>query len=122
MKLKDQYRVNEIAKEAIDSIVKTGKLPNNYITKEEAKALGWSEEKSLNNYAPGKAIGGDVFNNFSEILPIKKGRIWYEADVGVDYKMSRSNLKNPGYRILYSNDGLIYGTSDHYKTIFPISY
>ena len=42
------------------------------------------------------------------------------ADVGVDYTMSRSNSKNPAYRILYSNDGLIYGTYDHYDTVFQI--
>ncbi|SQC97386.1 Ribonuclease precursor [Fusobacterium necrophorum subsp. necrophorum] len=120
VKLKEQYRVSELANDVVDSIAKTGRLPNNYMTKDQAKVLGWSEGKALNNYAPGKAIGGDVFNNSTRILPIKNGRIWYEADVGIDYKMSRSNFKNPGYRILYSSDGLIYGTYDHYETVFPI--
>ena len=119
-RLKEQYRVSELANDAIDSIIKTGRLPNNYITKAQAKVLGWSEGKALNNYAPGKAIGGDIFNNSTGILPMKNGRIWYEADVGINYIMSRSNFKNPGYRILYSSDGLIYGTYDHYKTVFPI--
>ena len=119
-RLKEQYRVSELANDAVDSITKTGRLPNNYITKAQAKVLGWSEGKALNNYAPGKAIGGDIFNNSTGILPIKNGRIWYEADVGINYIMSRSNFKNPGYRILYSSDGLIYGTYDHYKTVFPI--
>ena len=61
--------------------------------------------------------------NDIETLSFKEGvrrRIWYEADVGVDYTMSRSNSKNPAYRILYSNDGLIYGTYDHYDTVFQI--
>ena len=119
-RLKEQYRVSELANDAVDSITKTGRLPNNYITKVQAKVLGWSEGKALNNYAPGKAIGGDIFNNSTGILPMKNGRIWYEADVGINYIMSRSNFKNPGYRILYSSDGLIYGTYDHYKTVFPI--
>ncbi|WP_222703277.1 hemagglutinin repeat-containing protein, partial [Fusobacterium polymorphum] len=119
-RLKEQYRVSELANDAVDSITKTGRLPNNYITKAQAKVLGWSEGKALNNYAPGKAIGGDIYRNSTGILPMKNGRIWYEADVGINYIMSRSNLKNPGYRILYSSDGLIYGTYDHYKTVFPI--
>ena len=119
-RLKEQYRVSELANDVVDSITKTGRLPNNYITKAQAKVLGWSEGKALNNYAPGKAIGGDIFYNSTGILPMKNGRIWYEADVGINYIMSRSNFKNPGYRILYSNDGLIYGTYDHYKTVFPI--
>ena len=67
-----------------------------------------------------KALGGDVFANTNGVLPSANGRIWYEADVGVDYTMSRSNSKNPAYRILYSNDGLIYGTYDHYDTVFQI--
>lgn len=72
--------------------------------------------KSLNNFAPGKKLGGNIFENRNNLLPTKANRVWYEADVGVDYTMKRSNIKNPGYRILYSNDGLIYGTFNHYKT------
>ena len=119
-KLKEQYRVAELANDLVDSITQTGTLPNNYIAKSQARAQGWSEGKALSNYAPGRAIGGDVFNNTTGILPSANGRIWYEADVGIDYTMSRSNSKNPAYRILYSNDGLIYGTYDHYNSVFPI--
>ena len=118
MKLKEQYRVTELANDAVDSLTQTGKLPSNYITKDQARALGWKEGKALLNYAPGSAIGGDIFNNTSNILPSTNGRVWYEADVGQNYAMSRA--KNPGYRIIYSNDGLIYGTFDHYDSIFPI--
>ena len=119
-KLKEQYRVSELANGVVDSITQTGALPSNYITKSQARAMGWSEGKALNNYVPGKALGGDVFANTNGVLPSANGRIWYEADVGVDYTMSRSNSKNPAYRILYSNDGLIYGTYDHYDTVFQI--
>lgn len=119
-KLKEQYRVSELANDVVDSITQTGALPSNYITKSQARAMGWSEGKTLNNYVPGKALGGDVFANTNGGLPSANGRIWYEADVGVDYTMSRSNSKNPAYRILYSNDGLIYGTYDHYDTVFQI--
>ena len=120
VKLKEQYRVSELANDVIDSISETGKLPSNYITKNQARTMGWSEGKALHNYAPGKAIGGDDFANNSGVLPSANGRSWYEADVGIDYTMSRSNPKNPAYRILYSNDGLIYGTYDHYNTVFKI--
>lgn len=119
-KLKEQYRVSELANGVVDSITQTGALPSNYITKSQARAMGWSEGKTLNNCVPGKALGGDVFANTNGVLPSANGRIWYEADVGVDYTMSRSNSKNPAYRILYSNDGLIYGTYDHYDTVFQI--
>ncbi|MDE7286977.1 MAG: hypothetical protein K2N55_09095 [Lachnospiraceae bacterium] len=119
-KLKEQYRVSELANDAIDSITQTGELPSNYITKSQARAMGWSEGKALNNYAPGMALGGDIFDNTSGILPSATGRVWYEADVGIDYTISRSNSKNPAYRILYSNDGLIYGTYDHYNSVFQI--
>lgn len=106
----------------VESIAQTGTLPSNYITKDQARAMGWSEGKALNNYATGKAIGGDIFANINGILPSENGRIWYEADIGVDYTMRRSNSRNSAYRIMYSNDGLIYGTYDHYETVFKIFY
>ena len=118
MKLKEQYHVTELSNNVVESLVKTGGLPNNYITKSQAYSLGWTEGKALSNSAPGKAIGGDIFQNSNGILPSSQGRIWYEADIGMDYTMKRS--KNPGYRILYSNDGLIYGTFDHYESVFKI--
>lgn len=80
--------------------------------------MGWKSGKALNNYAPEKKIGGDVFRDDYNKLPKASNRIWYEADVGINYTSSRAN--NPGYRIVYSNDGLIYGTFDHYETIFYI--
>ena len=101
----------------VDSITQTGALPSNYITKSQARAMGWSEGKTLNNCVPGKVL----VEMFLQILMgFYLVQIWYEADVGVDYTMSRSNSKNPAYRILYSNDGLIYGTYDHYDTVFQI--
>ncbi|WP_433753670.1 ribonuclease domain-containing protein [Paenibacillus amylolyticus] len=86
-------------------------LPPNYITKKEAKELGWEpNEGNLHEVAPGKSIGGDVFRNREGLLPNKKGRIWYEADI--NYTGGRRGSD----RILYSNDGLIYQTTDHYKS------
>lgn len=92
-------------------IKKHGRLPNNFITKKEAKRLGWKPSKgNLWKVAPGKSIGGDIFYNREKKLPNKSGRIWYEADI--NYKGGRRGK----YRILFSNDRLIYKTKNHYKT------
>lgn len=87
-----------------------GKLPKNYITKKEAEALGWVGG-SLEPYAPGKCIGGTYFGNYEGILPEKKGRKYTECDIDTLGSSSRG-VK----RIVFSNDGLIYYTSDHYET------
>ena len=93
-----------------------GKLPGNYITKAEARKLGWvSSQGNLNRVAPGKSIGGDKFGNYEQLLPVKRGRQYYECDI--DYMGGRRNAK----RIIFSNDGLIYYTEDHYST-FELLY
>lgn len=93
-----------------------GHLPDNYITKKEAKKLGWkSDGKDLTMVAPGKSIGGDPFGNREGVLPKKKGRKYYECDI--DYTGGERNAK----RLVYSNDGLIYYTEDHYNT-FELLY
>lgn len=86
------------------------KLPQNYITKKEAEKLGWISSKgNLNEVAPGKSIGGDRFGNYEGKLPKANKRRYFECDI--DYKGGRRNSK----RIIYSNDGLIYYTGDHYN-------
>lgn len=93
-----------------------GHLPYNFITKKEAKALGWnSKEGNLEEVAPGKSIGGDYFGNYEEVLPEADGRTYHECDI--DYEGGRRNAK----RIVYSDDGLIYYTEDHYET-FELLY
>lgn len=86
------------------------KLPKNYIKKSEAKKLGWSGG-SVERVAPGKAIGGDSFGNYEKKLPVKKNRKYYECDIDTLGKKKRGPK-----RIIYSDDGLIYYTGDHYKT------
>ena len=86
------------------------KLPDNYITKKEAKALGWPGG-GLDDYAYGKCIGGDYFGNYEEKLPSKKGRSYYECDIDTLHADSRG-----AKRIVYSDDGLIYYTENHYET------
>ena len=99
---------------ATKSIVKNKKLPNNrWITKKEAKGLGWKPKAgNLHKIAPGKAIGGDIFKNAQNKLP--KGKKYFEADLG--YKKGFRNKK----RMIYTNDGKIYLTNDHYKTFVEI--
>lgn len=98
-----------------DYIHKNGTLPENFITKAQADKLGWKPGDDLSKVAPGKSIGGDVFKNAEKALPDAPNRIWHECDINY----------NGGHRgddrILYSNDGLIYSTSDHYKT-FKVLY
>lgn len=87
-----------------------GHLPQNFITKKEAQALGWPGG-SLEKYAPGKCIGGDRFGNYEGLLPEEKGRKYYECDIDTLGKDKRG-----AKRIIYSNDGLIFYTDDHYKS------
>jgi len=96
-------------------ILEHGELPENYITKSQASAQGWVAKKgNLAEIAPGKSIGGDVFTNSEWVLPDAPGRVWYEADI--DYTSGFRNSK----RIVFSNDGLVYKTVDHYKTFSRI--
>lgn len=86
-------------------------LPDNYITKREAKSLGWDSSKgNLWDVAPGKSIGGDHFGNYEGLLPEDEDRDYYECDI--DYEGGRRNAK----RIIYSDDGLIFYTEDHYES------
>lgn len=98
--------------EAVASYIKEHQeLPDNFITKKEARNLGWDPQASnLQKVAPGKSIGGDVFQNREGKLPRKKGRVWYEADINY--------IKGPRGkdRIVFSSDGLIYKTEDHYES------
>ncbi|MBR5411340.1 MAG: ribonuclease [Clostridia bacterium] len=92
-----------------------GKLPSNFITKKEAEELGWTGG-SLEKYAPGKCIGGTYFGNYEGILPEKEGRRYTECDIDTLGAKSRG-----AKRIVFSNDGLIYYTDDHYET-FTLLY
>ena len=100
-----------------DYIFEHGELPDNFITKKEAQKLGWdSSYNYVSDVAPGKSIGGDRFGNYEGLLPSKKGRTWYEADCY--YTKGKRNA----HRILFSNDGLVYYTDDHYESftqMFP---
>ncbi len=92
-----------------------GRLPDNFITKAQARSLGW-EGGDLRPYAPDRTIGGDRFGNYEGLLPAKKGRTYFECDIDTLGKSSRG-----AKRIVYSSDGLIYYTGDHYES-FTLLY
>ena len=87
-----------------------GHLPGNFIKKKDAEAAGWSGG-SLERVLPGMCIGGDYFGNYEGQLPKAKGRKWTECDINTLGARSRG-----AERIVFSNDGLIYYTPDHYET------
>lgn len=91
------------------------RLPDNFITKSEARKLGW-DSGSLEDYAPGKCIGGDRFGNYEGLLPKAAGRTYTECDIDTLGARSRG-----AKRIVFSNDGLIYYTDDHYES-FTLLY
>ena len=92
-----------------------GHLPDNFITKKEAQDLGWPGG-DLEPYAPGMCIGGSRFGNYEGLLPEADGRIYTECDIDTLGAKSRG-----AKRIVFSNDGLIYYTGDHYES-FELLY
>ena len=94
-----------------------GRLPNYYVSFEDAEDAGWRSKKgNLNKVLPGKMIGGAVYKNKDGKLPQSPGRVWYEADINYD-----GGFRNR-QRILYSNDGLMFVSYDHYQTFYEITY
>ena len=92
-----------------------GRLPQNFITKSAARALGWNGG-GLDDFEYGKCIGGDRFGNNEGLLPEAHGRDYYECDIDTLHEDSRG-----AKRIVFSNDGLIYYTEDHYDS-FELLY
>ena len=100
-----------------DYLFEHGKLPENFITKEEAQDLGWDSSRNyVSDVAPGKSIGGDRFGNYEGQLPKAKGRKFFECDANY------TGGKRGPERIVYSSDGHVWYTKDHYgtfKELFP---
>ncbi len=92
-----------------------GELPPNYITKDEARDLGW-QGGSVEDYREGAAIGGDRFGNHEGLLPTAKGRKYTECDIDTDGYGSRG-----ARRLIFSNDGLYFYTTDHYESFKQVT-
>ncbi|MDO5718893.1 MAG: ribonuclease domain-containing protein [Tissierellia bacterium] len=108
---KSYYQMEEVAK----YIKKYDELPDNYITKREARESGWDSQKgNLWDITDMKVIGGDRFGNREKKLPEKEGRKYYECDVNY------SGGHRGAERLVYSNDGLIFYTDDHYESFVEI--
>lgn len=111
----DEYGEYTSINEVSAYLLRYGCLPCNYITKAEAKELGWTAKKNnLGDVMPGCSIGGDEFQNREKLLPAQKGRTWYECDLNtVDGRRSDE-------RLVYSSDGLIYYTPDAHQTFIQL--
>jgi hypothetical protein len=92
----------------------TGRLPLRYLRKDQAAKLGWRPGVDLCKLAPGRAIGGDAFSNRERKLPRQPGRRYYEADL--DFACGKRNAD----RLVWSNDGLRYVTTDHYQSFHQV--
>ncbi len=107
----DEQTIDQLTNEktVIDYVKKNHQLPSYYITKNEAKKLGWDPSKgNLCEVLPGKAIGGDRFGNREGQLP--KNKKYYEADV--NYHCGNRNAD----RIIFTQNGEVYLTKNHYKS------
>ena len=89
-------------------------LPEYYISLEEIEYLGWRFGKWPSNFAPGKMITRGIYDNRNKHLPGEAGRVWYEADI--NYTTGKRNSQ----RVVWSNDGLLFVTYDHYETFHEI--
>jgi ribonuclease len=107
---------NYTSKEEVALYIHTfGKLPINYITKKQAQELGWDPSSgNLSDILPGMSIGGSAFGNYEGALPRASTRRYFECDI--DYEGGYRGAK----RLIYSNDGLVFYTEDHYKTFEQI--
>lgn len=89
-------------------------LPDYDISLKEISVLGWKKGKAPAKFAPGQMITRGIYSNRNGHLPQAPGRIWWEADI--NYYSGRRNM----HRLLWSNDGLLFVTYDHYETFFEI--
>ena len=89
-------------------------LPDYYITRDELLSLGWEKGKSPAKFAPGKMVTMGIYRNDDNHLPQISGRVCYEADI--NYYSGRRN----DHRLLWSNDGLLFVTYNHYETFLEI--
>ena len=95
-------------------VCRYGRLPDHYLTRSEARALGWRPGEDLCKIAPGRVLGGDRFFNRERLLPEQAGREWFAADL--DFACGTRGPR----RLVFSNDRLIFVTLDHYRSFVPV--
>lgn len=100
--------------ETVTSLRRTGRLPARYVAKDAAQKVGWRQGSDLCRVLPSHAIGGDTFANREGRLPDRRGRVWGEADL--DFACGRRGPR----RLVFSNDGLLFVTLDHYETFIEV--
>ncbi|MEQ4623935.1 ribonuclease domain-containing protein [Providencia manganoxydans] len=118
IEVQNAQKIDELTKQAnvVSYLQKHQQLPSFYITKKAARDAGWNPKQgNLCEALPGKAIGGDRFSNREKQLPTAPNRQWYEADL--NYNCGHRGAD----RLLYSSDGMIYVTADHYKSFEKIN-
>lgn len=91
-----------------------GTLPSYYLSEAEYRALGWKPSNSPSAYAPGMMLTRGIYRNWNKHLPDAPGRIWYEADL--NYYTGKRNK----HRMIWSNDGLLFVTYDHYTSFIEV--
>jgi len=111
----DEYGEYTSINEVAAFLLRYGYLPCNYLTKADAKELGWTAKKdNLGKGMPGCSIGGDVFQNREKLLPEAEDRIWYECDVNT------MDGKRSDERLVFSSDGLIFYTPDAFESFIQL--
>lgn len=106
-----QQSIDQLTEEktVINYVKQNHRLPDYYITKNEARKQGWNPSKgNLCDVLPGKAIGGDKFSNREGNLP--QSEKYFEADV--NYNCGNRNSD----RIVFTKNGDVYLTKNHYKS------
>lgn len=84
-----------------------GLLPENYLSKDEARAVGWKRYKgNLRDVTSNGTIGGDIYRNRNNNLPTAAGRIWYEADI-TKRKMSPASIGGRGHLTFFSGGTIL---------------
>ena len=92
-----------------------GQLPSNYINKTALLDAGWYRGQAPSDYIPGKMATMGIYQNRDGHLSSALGRTWYEADI--NYYSGKRNSQ----RVLWSNDGLVFVSYDHYRTFVEIT-
>ncbi len=101
--------------ETVETLRADGHLPARYVSKRRARELGWRPGTDLCRLTTGDALGGDRFADRQHQLPSSAGRRWREADLDERCAVGRGTR-----RLIWSSDGLIYVTVDHYRTFLPV--